>query len=147
MVVLRQQIKNHGHQQNNESNATAMSPGPYGSSSNTPPGRRNNGWRFYVSSTPSHRGVGFFGFHATTLPTSTWQAHPPSPHLTTVQFHPSLSWLQPKHERAQNKIVPGDWCPPSNVEQRAPPTLETRPSTGGEESIISKGGSEGGTVK
>jgi hypothetical protein len=115
MAVLRQQINNHGHQHNNESSATARSPGSYGNNSiDTPPGRRITEWRFHASSNPEHGGAGFIGLR--TLPSSTSQAHLPNLRPSEVRLH-QLSHLHSQHRTAgierlvTNENWPGELCP------------------------------------
>jgi hypothetical protein len=159
MVVLRQQIKNHGHQQNDESNATAMSPGPYGNSSiNTPPGRRINRWRFYRFLQPERQGGGFLRttyYDPSHLHLAIPSTHPsPIRSLTAPIFFdctPSIAqrasegWLP-------TKIGLGS-CAPIDVYSTEQSSIDavynsisaTEDVTGEEECTSSKGGHKGGT--
>ena len=126
MVVLRQQIKNHGHQQNDESNATAMSPGPYGNSSiNTPPGRQINGWRF--SPFPPTRAIGRWVSSDHILrPFPPPPRNPIHPSFTHPQFDcTNLLRLHSQHRTAgigrlaTDENWPGELCPHRCIFNRA----------------------------
>ena len=87
-----------------------------------------NGWRFspFPPSTPS--GGGFL--RKINAPSHLHMATPIHPSPTTPIHLPlPLAQIQPMHERDQpfNSTMPGDWGPPSNVEQRSLSTLATRP--------------------
>ena len=122
------------------------------STASTPTRHRDDkitGWRFHVSSNPGHRGMGFFGQPSatTTLPTSTW--HHPSTHSHRHSLANRLN-LSPRSDRCtrgpnQLNQVPGDWGPPSNVEQRAPSTPATQLSSGERREHNSKGDGWDGT--
>ena len=126
MAVLRQQINNHGHQHNDESNATARSPGSYGNNSiDTPPGRQINGWRF--SPFPPTRAIGrwgFFGPHLRPFPPP--PCNPIHPSFTHPQFDcTNLLRLHSQHRTAgierlaTDKYWPGELCPHRCIFNRA----------------------------